>query len=100
LPIQEYHGLGGRNPIRATVATRPALKTTRVYNDLFGSVVLERQGADRPITSSLANLGSEFFTNDKLITAAPMFVALPALIVYFALQRYFIAGPNISTEKS
>jgi ABC-type glycerol-3-phosphate transport system permease component len=28
-----------------------------------------------------------------------MFVALPALIVYFALQRYFIAGLTIGPEK-
>jgi hypothetical protein len=45
------------------------------------------EGADRPITSSLANLGGEFFTDDNLIAAASMYVALPTLIVYFALQR-------------
>jgi len=65
----------------------------------FGAVVLEQQGADRPITSSLANLGGQFFTDDNLIAAASMFVALPTLIVYFALQRYFIAGLTIGAEK-
>jgi ABC-type glycerol-3-phosphate transport system permease component len=28
-----------------------------------------------------------------------MFVALPTLIVYFALQRYFIAGLTLGAEK-
>jgi multiple sugar transport system permease protein len=41
----------------------------------------------------------EFFTDDNLIAAASMYVALPTLIVYFALQRYFIAGLTIGAEK-
>ncbi|MFT4039271.1 MAG: carbohydrate ABC transporter permease [Thermomicrobiales bacterium] len=83
-------------PALAALAT---LEFTWIYNDFFWAVVLEQQGADRPITSSLANLGGEFFTNDNLIAAASMFVALPTLIVYFTLQRYFIAGLTIGAEK-
>jgi multiple sugar transport system permease protein len=83
-------------PALAALAT---LEFTWIYNDFFWAVVLEQQGADRPITSSLANLGGEFFTNDNLIAAASMYVALPTLIVYFALQRYFIAGLTIGAEK-
>jgi multiple sugar transport system permease protein len=83
-------------PALAALAT---LEFTWIYNDFFWAVVLEQQGADRPITSSLANLGGEFFTDDNLIAAASMFVALPTLVVYFALQRYFIAGLTIGAEK-
>ena len=83
-------------PALAALAT---LEFTWIYNDFFWAVVLEQQGADRPITSSLANLGGEFFTNDNLIAAASLYVALPTLFVYFALQRYFIAGLTIGAEK-
>jgi multiple sugar transport system permease protein len=83
-------------PALAALAT---LEFTWIYNDFFWAVVLEQQGAYRPITSSLANLGGEFFTDDNLIAAASMYVALPTLIVYFALQRYFIAGLTIGAEK-
>jgi multiple sugar transport system permease protein len=83
-------------PALAALAT---LEFTWIYNDFFWAVVLEQQGADRPITSSLANLGGQFFTDDNLIAAASIFVALPTLIVYFALQRYFIAGLTIGAEK-
>jgi multiple sugar transport system permease protein len=83
-------------PALAALAT---LEFTWIYNDFFWAVVLEQQGADRPITSSLANLGGEFFTDDNLIAAASMYVAAPTLIVYFALQRYFIAGLTIGAEK-
>lgn len=81
------------------VAALATLEFTWIYNDFFWAVVLEQQGADRPITSSLANLGGEFFTDDNLIAAASMYVALPTLIVYLALQRYFIAGLTIGAEK-
>ena len=81
------------------IAALATLEFTWIYNDFFWAVVLEHQGADRPITSSLANLGGQFFTDDNLIAAASMYVALPTLIVYFALQRYFIAGLTIGAEK-
>jgi len=83
-------------PALAALAT---LEFTWIYNDFFWAVVLEQQGADRPITSSLANLGGEFSTDDNLIAAASMFVALPTLIVFFALQRYFVAGLTVGAEK-
>ena len=81
------------------IAALATLEFTWIYNDFFWAVVLEQQGADRPITSSLANLGGEFFTDDNLIAAASVFVALPTLLVYFALQRYFISGLTIGAEK-
>ena len=83
-------------PALAALAT---LEFTWIYNDFFWAVVLQQKGADRPITSSLANLGGQFFTDDNLIAAASMYVALPTLIVYFALQRYFIAGLTVGAEK-
>ncbi len=81
------------------VAALATLEFTWIYNDFFWAVVLMQRGADRPITSSLANLSGQYFTNDNLIAAASMYVALPTLIVYFALQRYFIAGLTIGAEK-
>jgi multiple sugar transport system permease protein len=83
-------------PALAALAT---LEFTWIYNDFFWAVVLEQQGADRPITSALANLSGQFFTDDNLVAAASVYVALPTLIVYFALQRYFIAGLTIGAEK-
>lgn len=83
-------------PALAALAT---LEFTWIYNDFFWAVVLEQQGADRPITSSLANLGGEYFSDDNLIAAASMFVAAPTLIVYFLLQRYFISGLTLGAEK-
>ncbi len=84
---------------RPALAALATLEFTWIYNDFFWAVVLEQQGADRPITSSLANLGGEFFTDDNLIAAASVYVALPTLLVYFALQKHFIAGLALGADK-
>ncbi len=84
---------------RPALAALATLEFTWIYNDFFWAVVLEQQGADRPITSSLANLGGEFFTNDNLIAAASVYVAIPTLAVYFALQKHFIAGLTLGANK-
>ena len=84
---------------RPALAALATLEFTWIYNDFFWAVVLEQQGDDRPITSSLANLGGEFFTDDNLIAAASMYVAAPTLIVYFALQKHFIAGLSLGADK-
>ncbi len=84
---------------RPALAALATLEFTWIYNDFFWAVVLEQQGADRPITSSLANLGGEFFTDDNLIAAASVYVALPTLAVYLALQRHFVAGLTLGSTK-
>jgi multiple sugar transport system permease protein len=84
---------------RPALAALATLEFTWIYNDFFWAVVLEQQGADRPITSSLANLGGEFFTDDNLIAAASVYVAIPTLLVYLALQRHFIAGLTLGSTK-
>jgi multiple sugar transport system permease protein len=84
---------------RPALAALATLEFTWIYNDFFWAVVLEQQGADRPITSSLANLGGEFATDDNLIAAASMFVAIPTLVVYLALQKHFIAGLTLGADK-
>jgi multiple sugar transport system permease protein len=83
-------------PALAALAT---LEFTWVFNDFFWAVLLENQGADRPITSSLANLGGQFFTNDNLVAAGSMLVAFPTLVVYLLLQRQFIGGLTLGSSK-
>ena len=83
-------------PVLAALAT---LELTWLYNDFFWAVVLINQGDERPITSSIANLGGQFFSNDNLIAAASMIVAMPTLVVYLMLQRQFISGLTLGANK-
>lgn len=83
-------------PVLAALAT---LEFTWLYNDFFWAVVLINKGDQRPITSSIANLGGQFFSNDNLIAAASMIVAIPTLVVYLALQKQFISGLTLGANK-
>ena len=84
---------------RPALAALATLEFTWLYNDFFWAVVLLNQGDQRPITSSIANLGGQFFADDNLIAAASMIIAVPTLAVYLALQRHFISGLTLGANK-
>lgn len=75
------------------------LEFTWIYNDFLWAVVLMSSGDKRPITSSLTNLQGMFFTDNNLISAASVLVALPTIIVFLALQRQFISGLTLGASK-
>jgi multiple sugar transport system permease protein len=84
---------------KPALAALGTLQFTWVFNDFFWAVLLQNQGRDRPITSSLANLGGQFFTNDNLIAAGSVLVAIPTLVVYLILQRQFVSGLTLGASK-
>ena len=84
---------------RPALAALATLEFTWLYNDFFWAVVLLNQGDQRPITSSIANLGGQFFADDNLIAAASMIIAVPTIAVYLALQRHFISGLTLGANK-
>ena len=82
-------------------AARPlaTLLTTWIYNDFFWAITLISTGNERPITSALANLQGEFVSNQNLIAAAAMLAAVPTLVVFFLLQKQFVAGLTLGATK-
>ena len=52
-----------------------------------------------PITSSLNNLRGQFFTDYNLLSAGSIIVVLPTLVVFFMLQRQFVAGLTLGSTK-
>jgi multiple sugar transport system permease protein len=83
-------------PALAALAT---LEFTWIYNDFLWAVVLMSSGDKRPITSSLTNLQGVYFTDNNLIAAASVLVALPTLIVFALLQRQFVSGLTLGARK-
>jgi len=84
---------------RAPFAALATLLFTWIYNDFFWATVLIRTGDKKPITSALANLQGQFFTNNNLIAAGALITAVPTLAVYFALQKQFIGGLTVGATK-
>jgi multiple sugar transport system permease protein len=84
---------------RPALAALATLEFTWIYNDFLWAVVLMSSGDKRPITSSLTNLQGTFFTDNNLISAAAVLVALPTVMVFLALQRHFISGLTLGANK-
>jgi len=84
---------------RPALAALAVLQTTWIYNEFFWATVLLQSGDKYPVTSSINNLRGQFFTDNNLVAAASVFVALPTLIVFFVLQRQFVAGLTMGATK-
>ena len=84
---------------RPALAALATLLTTWIYNEFFWATVLLQSGDKFPVTSSLNNLRGQFFTDNNLVAAGSIVVALPTLIVFFALQKQFVAGLTLGATK-
>ena len=84
---------------RPALAALATLEFTFIYNDFLWALLLMRTGSKLPITSALNNLGGQFFTDNNLVAAGSLMVALPTLIVYFLLQKQFIGGLTLGSTK-
>lgn len=84
---------------RPALAALGTLEFTWLYNDFFWGSVMLQQGAEKPITSSIAQLSGAFSTQDSLVAAASVIIAVPTIIVYFLLQKQFIGGLTLGANK-
>ncbi|GGS83095.1 carbohydrate ABC transporter permease [Streptomyces cinerochromogenes] len=83
-------------PAMAALAT---LLSIWIYNDFFWALVLISTGENMPITSALNNLSGQYFTDPNLVAAGSLLTAIPTLVVYFALQRQFVSGLTLGSNK-
>jgi multiple sugar transport system permease protein len=84
---------------RPPLAALATLQVTWIYNEFFWATVLLQQGEKFPITSSLNNLRGQFFTDNNLVAAGSVVVALPPLIIFFILQKQFVSGLTLGATK-
>ena len=64
---------------------------TQIWNEFLFAVTLTRQST-QPITVALANLAGGEAVNWNLPMAGSILAALPTLLIYIVLGRYFIRG--------
>ena len=85
--------------VRPALAALATLQTTWIYNEFFWATVLLQDGDKFPITSALNRLRGQFFVDYNLLAAGSVLVALPVLIVFFVLQKQFVAGLTLGSTK-
>ena len=84
---------------RPALAALATLQVTWIYNEFFWATVLMQSGDKFPITSSLTNLRGQFFTDYNLLSAGSVVIAIPVLVVFFLLQKQFVAGLTLGATK-
>jgi multiple sugar transport system permease protein len=75
------------------------LQVTWIYNEFYWATVLMQSGDKFPITSSLTNLRGQFFTDYNLLSAGSVVIAIPVLVIFFMLQKQFVAGLTLGSTK-
>lgn len=83
-------------PAFAALAT---LEFTWIFNDYLWAIVLLRRDALKPVTAGLATLMGQYVTDWPLLVAGSLIATLPTLLVFLFLQRYFIAGLTLGSNK-
>ena len=83
-------------PALAALAT---LEFTWVFNDYLWAIILIRSDALRPVTAGLSTLQGQYITDWPVIVAGALIATLPTVVVFFALQRYFIQGLTLGSGK-
>jgi len=83
-------------PAMASLAT---LEFTWVFNDYIWALILVSKQELLPVTAGLATLRGQYTTDWPVITAGALLATLPTLVVFVALQRYFIQGLTVGSGK-
>jgi multiple sugar transport system permease protein len=85
--------------IRPALAALAILTFTFIWNDYFWAIVLTQSDAVKPVTAGLSNLRGEWVSSWNLVAAATVMVAIPPVVMFFLMQRHFIAGLTVGAVK-
>ncbi len=85
--------------MRPAIAALAVLVFTFIWNDYFWATVLT-QGADtQPVTAGLYSLNGQWVAQWQLVSAGSIVAAMPPVIMFFLMQRHFIAGLTLGAVK-
>ncbi|MCF7953466.1 MAG: carbohydrate ABC transporter permease [Spirochaetales bacterium] len=83
-------------PAMAAIAT---LEFTWIFNDYIWALILLRSEDHMPITAGLARLQGQYVMDWTVITSGALIAAVPTIIVFMFLQKYFIRGLTMGSNK-
>jgi len=85
--------------VRPAIAALAVLIFTFVWNDFFWANVLTQGEGAKPITAGVRALNGQFVNNWHLVSAASLLAAVPPVLMFFLMQRHFIAGLTLGAVK-
>ncbi len=85
--------------VRPAIAALSVLIFTFVWNDFFWATVLTQGEASKPITAGVRALNGQFVSQWHLVSAASLLAAVPPVLMFFLMQKHFIAGLTLGATK-
>lgn len=85
--------------MRPAIAALSVLVFTFIWNDFFWATVLTQGVDSQPITAGLSSLNGQWIAQWHLVSAGSILAALPPVVMFFAMQKHFIAGLTLGAVK-
>ena len=85
--------------MRPAIAALAVLVFTFIWNDYFWATVLTQSEDTQPVTAGLYSLNGQWVAAWHLVSAGSIVAALPPVLMFFLMQRHFIAGLTLGAVK-
>jgi multiple sugar transport system permease protein len=85
--------------MRPAIAALSVLIFTFIWNDFFWATVLTTSAATQPVTAGLSSLNGQWVAAWHLVSAGSIVAAMPPVIMFFLMQKHFIAGLTLGAVK-
>lgn len=85
--------------MRPALGALAVLIFTFIWNDYFWATVLTQSANTQPVTAGLYTLNGQWVAAWHLVSAGSVVAALPPVVMFFIMQRHFIAGLTLGATK-
>ncbi|MBT8415248.1 MAG: carbohydrate ABC transporter permease [Boseongicola sp.] len=85
--------------MKPALAALSVLIFTFIWNDYFWAVVLTQGPNAQPVTAGITEFNSQFRAAYHLMSAGSIVAALPPVLMFFIMQKHFIAGLTLGAVK-
>ena len=85
--------------MKPALAALAVLIFTFIWNDYFWAVVLTQGVESQPVTAGITSFNAQFRAAYHLMSAGSIVAALPPVLMFFAMQKHFIAGLTLGAVK-
>jgi multiple sugar transport system permease protein len=85
--------------VRPAVAALSVLVFTFIWNDYFWATVLIQGNHAMPVTGGLKSLNGMWVAQWHLVSAGSIVAAMPPVLIFFLMQKHFVAGLTFGATK-
>ncbi len=85
--------------MKPALAALAVLIFTFIWNDYFWAIVLTQGPGAQPVTAGITSFNAQYRAAYHLMSAGSIVAALPPVLMFFLMQKHFIAGLTLGAVK-